>query len=580
MSSPHQRLAEGLPERHPPGKNSFQAEAKALKSWIDALPMANPSAAARLLFNALREMNQLRIDPMTRLAAMEALRGPVTQIAETVDRQILGSSFPLPPQKQQLGAIAQDFQKELGVGYRICAYELCLPDGRVPFLRGKAVSIAIVRSLAHLSAQLCKAYLVYATPPAGTWSALHDLFRFAQTVKLDDKAIEDPLLENASLSPRSCYQHALLLAICNPFRLTQKEIADAYLATRAWAPETVLRAGASSAASFAIPVDEDRGPGYLPEERRSHPESLLSFETGPLERYLDRQLALTHGMAGPISFRLESSASVSLTPEHIRRLMAAWQPAASRAFERVQARHELDTLVGLHGIHYFLAGQTDFESFMRQTRGPGISMTERDRGASSWTSQAAELAPDRIRAQVLDQSLGGYRLLWDKALAVRARVGEVVGMALPPDGEDDDPDWMVGVIRWLRISPDGAVDAGVELLARQARAAALRTIDNDGRPKPPVRAIALEPMNMNGSGGHDVFSLLAPNVVEKNARQFELTRAPERLHGEDEATVDVIEDLEVLEQPGTYYRLGKPQPVPIEAPPTEMFDALSDSPTG
>src|SRR5689334_10844804 len=113
MSSPHQRLAEGLPERHPPGKNSFQSEAKALKSWIDALPMANPSAAARLLFNALRELNQLRVDPTTRLAAMESLRGPVSQIAETVDRQILGSSFPLPPQKQQLGAIAQDFQKEL-----------------------------------------------------------------------------------------------------------------------------------------------------------------------------------------------------------------------------------------------------------------------------------------------------------------------------------------------------------------------------------------------------------------------------------------------------------------------------------
>src|SRR6185295_16045060 len=76
MSSSHQRLAEGLPERHPAGKNSFQAEAKALKSWIDALPMANPSAADRLLFNALRELNQLRVDPATRLAAMESLRGP------------------------------------------------------------------------------------------------------------------------------------------------------------------------------------------------------------------------------------------------------------------------------------------------------------------------------------------------------------------------------------------------------------------------------------------------------------------------------------------------------------------------
>src|SRR5207244_9666095 len=113
--------------------------------------------------------------------------------------------------------------------------------------------------------------------------------------------------------------------------------------------------------------------------------------------------------------------------------------------QRLPAGHELDTLVGLHAIHYFLAGQTDFESFMRQTRGPGISMTERDRSAA-WTNQATELAPDRMRARVLDQSLGGYRLLWDKALAVRARVGEVVGMALPAEADDDEQDWMVGVI--------------------------------------------------------------------------------------------------------------------------------------
>lgn len=570
MSSPFQGLAEGLPERHTPGKNSFQTEAKALKGWIDALPMANPSAAARLLFNALRELNQLKVEPLARLAAMEALRGPVHQIADTVDRQILGSSFPLPPQKQQLGAIAQDFQKELATSYRICVYEFCLPDGRVPFLRGKAVSIALVRALSHAAAQLCKAYLVYATAPAGTWSALHDLFRFAQQIKLDDKPIEDPLLDNAALSPRACYQHALLLAICNPYRLTQKEIADSYLATRVWAGETVLRQGASSAASYQIPQEEDRGPGYLPEERRSNVEALLSFETGPLERYLDRQLALTHGLAGPITFRLENSQAVSLPPELIRRLVCSWQPAVGRAYERLPAGHELDTLVGLHSIHYYLAHQTDFETFMRQTRGPGISMTDRDRNAS-W-AHASEMAPDRMRARVLDQSLGGYRLLWDKALAVRARVGEAVGMALPADGDDDEPDWMVGVIRWLRISPDGAVDAGVELLTRQARAAALRTMDGDGRPKAPVRAIALEPLTVNGSA-HEI-SVLAPNVVERNAQQFELTMAADRFNAEEEASVSMLEGLEVIEQPGTYFRLGRPQLAAESAPPPEMFDAL------
>jgi hypothetical protein len=102
-----------------------------------------------------------------------------------------GLELPLPPQKQQLGTIAQDFQRELAVGYRMSAYELCAPDGRVPFLRGKAVSTALARAMCHSAAQLTKAYLVYMTAPAGTWLTLHTLFRFAQILKLDDKAIDD-----------------------------------------------------------------------------------------------------------------------------------------------------------------------------------------------------------------------------------------------------------------------------------------------------------------------------------------------------------------------------------------------------
>jgi hypothetical protein len=130
------------------------------------------------------------------------------------------------------------------------------------------------------------------------------------------------------------------------------------------------------------------------------------------------------------------------------------------------------------------------------------------------------------------------------------------------------------VIRWLRISPDGAVDAGIELLAREARAAALRTMDSDGRPKPPVRAIALEPM---GNGALHGASVLAPNVVERNAPQFELTMAADRFGTEDDASVSLIDELEVVEQPGTYFRMAAPQLVAEAAPPVEMFDAL-DSP--
>ena len=109
MSAIFQRLAQALPERHASGKNSFATEAKALRDWIEHLPLANPNATARLLMNGLHEMNQLRIEPGQRFAAMEALRGPTGQVVSSLDRMVNADLFPLPPATQQLGQQVSDF---------------------------------------------------------------------------------------------------------------------------------------------------------------------------------------------------------------------------------------------------------------------------------------------------------------------------------------------------------------------------------------------------------------------------------------------------------------------------------------
>lgn len=569
MTSLYRRLGEGLTARQPPAKDAFQTDPRTLRQWIAALPMANAGASARLLYQALRELNNIIIDPAVRLGALEALRAPIGQIADWVDRQIVGSSFPLPPQKQQLGTVARDFQHELALGYRTALVSLCAPDGKVPFLKGKAVAMALERAIAHLGAHLSKAYLLYMTPPAGLWRTMHDLFRFAQAVKLDDKEIEDPLLGNAEIAPRTSYMHALLLAISNPYRLSQKDIHDSYLVTRVWAASARLTTGYGGERSFSIPLDSDAGPGYLPEERTTEPDSMLSFDTMQLEQELERQLALIAGVGGQITFRMKSAAAVSITPDLVRRLVHSWQPIASRGQARLPAGHKLDTLIGLHAIHYYLAGMVDFETFVRRTCGPAVHFNERDR-AASWTAQGGQesMKPESFAALVRDQSLGGYRIEWDQAEMVRARVGEIVGLA-PQADEGEEQDWMVGIIRWMRIDPHGKVDAGIELLARQTRAAVLRALDGAGHPKPPVRAIHLHAARVNGNGasganGHEPpFSVVAPSVVERGAPKYELITVPERYSDDDEMQTRLLPSITVLDQSGSYVRLA-PR---VEQPP-------------
>jgi cyclic-di-GMP-binding protein len=570
MSSLFKRLGEALPERRPPSKDAFQADARQLKRWLDALPLANAGVAARMLYQALRELNRMTLDPVYRLSALEMMRVPLGQLADAIDRQIVGSTFPLPPAKAALGASARELQKEAAEGYRIAAVELCAPEGKVPFLRGKAAALALERAIAHLGAELCKGYFLYATPPEGLWRMMNTCFAFARAIKVDDKEVDDAQLNNAGISPRISYMHALLLAISNPYRLAQKEVHEAYHVTRAWAPLCTLHEGAGKADEFTVPTDEDRGPGYLPEERSSDVGAMLCFSAAPLQRELERQLQLSANVGGNLSFRYRQANATTVSPELVRRLMQSWQPLASRHHARLPAGHELDTLVGLHAVHYSLAGGVDFESFVRRACGTVLHASERER-LSGWAANGADAGkPETLRARVIDQSLGGYRLEWNQSDTARARIGELIAVA-PVGDDDDERDWMVGQIRWLRLSPDGKVDAGVELLARRARPSVLRALDQHGHPRPSVRAVWLEnphagqaPANGNGNGnghangngnGGAKHSILAPSVLERGAQRYEVRTTPDRYSDAEEPDVRVLQGISVVEQFGSYIRL-------------------------
>ena len=563
MSALFERLVSGLPERHAPAKNSFATDSKSLRIWLAALPLANPGATARLLIGALREMNQLRFDPLQRLEALELLRPPIDQIVSTLGKQVLGDSFPLPPQKQQLGQLAQDFECEVALGYCSVVYDLCAPAGAVPFLRGKAVALALTRAIQHRSAGLYQAYLRYHAPPVGAWQNLHDLFVFAIAVKADDKPVDDPLYRSAQTSVRLAYIHALLFALSNPYRFTQKENAEIYTLTRIWAGHCELRKGRAPAGAIAIRTDSDQSLGYLPEEREAPDEGLWALEISGLVRFLEGQLAMLPPGITVTEFRLRGGPTMHADVAFVERLMRAWDCGTERSQQRLAAGHRLDTLIGLHDLHYVLAGNLDFDAFLRKTRGVAISLHEGDRVAS-WASGSGSGAArvKRLSAKVRDQSLGGYRLVWEKIDGMRVKVGELLGLA-PPALDGEAQDWMIGAIRWLRIDPSGAMDVGVELLARRAVPVALRNFDAQGVPRAALRGVLLEMLGGDGTDSATT-SIMVPHLFGHEVNEIELTRPGDPFGWPVEPLVEIRKDLRVSDNGGGYLRLDLAAEAPTE----------------
>jgi len=395
---------------------------------------------------------------------------------------------------------------------------------------------------------LYRAYVLYLSPPPGVWQMLHDLFRFAVAVRLDEKPVADPVNAGVETSVRGAYMHALLYALSNPYRFTQRENGEIYQLTRLLAAYCELRPGRAPEGAIAVQVESDTGPGYLPEEREVPVDGVWAFQISALTRFLDGEVSALAAGSDSVLLRPKGAQPMRVDLALVEKLAQGWAGTAGRGHTRLPAGHRLDCVIGLHAVHYVLCENMDFDAFLRSIRGVAISLRESDRIAA-WTSSPAADALRLVRSgvKVLDQSLSGYRLQWDKLDGVRVKVGELLALA-PPAEDGDMQDWMIGSIRWLRFHSPDAMEAGIELLSRRAVPVGLRSFDSSGAPRAPMRGLLLEPLA--GDAGIAAQTILAPHLFDRAATEVELMRAADPFAAVPEPTVEILDHLRVIERGG------------------------------
>jgi hypothetical protein len=359
---------------------------------------------------------------------------------------------------------------------------------------------------------------------------------------------------------RLAYIHALLFALSNPYRFTQRENSEIYALTRIWAEHCGLRQGRAPEGATAIRTDNDRSIGYLPEEREAPEAGLWAFEINALVRFLDSHLAMLLPGTMTTQFGLRGGPVVQTHATFVERLMRMWETRAERGQPRLPAGHLLDAVVGLHDLHYVLAGNLDFDSFLRKNRGVTISLQENEYVAAWAGPGSAQVYVKHPPAKVLDQSLGGYRLLWEKSAGMRVKVGELIGLATMVEDEDAQ-DWMIGAVRWLRIDPTGAMETGVELLARRAIPVAVRSMNGHEAAGATLRGVLLDTLDANGAEAAAA-AIMVPQLFDHELREIELTKPGDPFGWPPEPSVDALSGFSVCEHGGGYLRIDMNVPEP------------------
>lgn len=547
MSESYKRLGEDLPNRTD-GGGVFVADARKVKAWVAALPRANAQASEQQLSRALESLVGQRLSGTQRLSALEEIRAAVVESVNLLERQFSSNPLPLPPDKARAAALAETFHLMLGHGYRRAAHDICAPAGAIPFLKGNSVLQALERAAWHYSRALALAWRVYRPTGAGAWQGLHRVHRFAAQLKLDHKRVDDTAA-GAAQDVNTIYVQTLLLAAVNPYAFGQSEQDALWPITRGYSARCGLSEQAPDSLAPVVPEDADRGPGPgAGEESHSLWLDLRAFAD-------DVERALGRVRDGQAELNPGPGAGVRVGNDLLIRLRRAFGQIAARGLVRLPAGHRLDTVLGLSGLHYFLAGQRDFDTFMRQSAQGTVHVV----AGAAWTQGAAGMTRvPRFTGKVLDQSLGGYRMAWESAEQARARVGELVGLNFGDEG--DDQEWMVGVMRWLRYEDDGSLSAGVELLSRRASAVALRVVSADGGSRQVSRAVEIFPID--GTRGRcfvsnaSIGSGSRVEVIHDTASQFpEMSaRGP-----------DLLPEADVLLNAGDYVLIGERQGDTTEA---------------
>ncbi|HFD80375.1 MAG TPA: hypothetical protein ENK05_08305 [Gammaproteobacteria bacterium] len=490
-----------VPQRSTPADNAFDSKPASVREWINNLPMANIGETARMLFEALNELNRQHIPAQQRFNALEQLAKPVEFVNDNLKKHFVGRTLPLAERNLRIAHLSREISSALATGYKILVVE---ESGRGRRRDRKLLLASIQRAIKGLTAVLVKAYQAYAPCPPATWQEIHALYRYAEEHSLSrSKVVGDR--SRAPSTIEDAYKQILLLALACPYRLRANEVESILEVLEDWAPHARLEPfGDDSEALFVVDLGQDQPPGYraLRNDDDRHEDCRLLC-TRTLSEHLRQAL----------SRRRESpSGAVGRIPSRtLRQLMLAWGVMPRRRFSRVSDHSQVVVAMGLSSIHYFVSGEvafngasigaecgTDLGAGLIDNRAryqarnldtaeeqvPNVlEMNYRIEGeappseteikvARSATGMGVRIDPSHKTQQwkMVNVSAGGYRLLWDNSDSTRAQVGELVGIR-----EQSDPDtfhWQLGVIRWMKYSEKRGLELGVQMLSPGAVAVA------------------------------------------------------------------------------------------------------------
>ncbi len=473
------------------------------ESWAKKLPMANVGVAAKMLFQATRELNSAPMPANSRYKMLEIIRSQTYIICEALGKRFLKQSVMLTDNDLKIVSLAQTLQNQLASGYkRIIIDELAKP---IKKSENKLLTFAIHRAISDLSQTILRALQLYSKPPKNAWLELHQLYALAEAKGIFSYPVKDSRAKYiASSTILDVYIRALLLGCSKPNQLRQLDLANLYAATELWSGTVKVCSSSDVKALFLFSQHKDFAPVYrtllktTTASRALSPTSLVNA----LQKHLDKE-------ASDVTIPANISETV------IIHLVHAWGAMVERSFRRTSNSGEIQIGIGLLASHYFSADELSLPFLLKQwnaeepkdkTPMPSTDVWDKSFDAGSqfggepeniefdsiaFISSHAEDAVDtgpkgkQLKAEIFNTSPGGYGISLDNPPS-SVQTGELLVIK-----EARMSNWSLGCIRWIRTQRNQPTQLGIELLAPKVEAVAVKILNKTGENGEYLRGISV-----------------------------------------------------------------------------------------
>ncbi len=487
------------PQSNPPGVDTRPGP---LVEWIERLPYADTLPTAQLVLARLRDINAQRLAPRERHVLMNAFQQAYNRLHEPLrTAHVHRDAGHLESRELRL---LEQLTEQMLHGYKYIILQA--QDEKSLWRRPRHLHGAVNHALHLIVLLLASRYADYIPTEQRLWKEAAELLDFSELKRIpEEEARGFPFTER--LGADRAFRQLAVLRLSDPFRLPPERVWDTLAFISEHIDQVRLEPGDR-------PHDQTI-PGCFPLCRDCEPNEKLKIMEAPDGNPPWRQIDLENLIitAQSLLARLDAGSLPELPGDRTVReqkqwlshLIGQWMSAPQRRHERRAYREITRIRCGLSEVWRLHNRDRPFDPAQWQ---PEDDWMETEPVAS-------ERPPREYTCTIDNRSAGGLGLRYPRNRLL-LQVGDLVTVAVP------DPDhgriWYTAIVRWV-MNEGGEAAAGLQYVAREARAVAARPVRREGEEHPCMPVL----VGQAGSDGSKRL-LISPRGLYAEGRPLELYR--------------------------------------------------------